>query len=68
MIIIVGVVWYEGKEKVEGHMVFEIIKMNTLNVILEIIWEFRLIKHASFCISWYLIKLMIKLVCCNVIE
>ena len=49
-------------------MFFEIIKMNTLNVILEIIWEFRLIKHASFCISWYLIKLMIKLVFCNVIE
>ena len=49
-------------------MFFEIIKMNTLNVILEIIWEFRLIKHVKFCISWYLIKLMIKLVFCNVIE
>ena len=52
----------------EGHMVFEIIKMNTLNVILELIWEFRLIKHANFCISWYLNKLMITLVFCNVIK
>ena len=49
-------------------MFFEIIKMNTLNVILELIWEFRLIKHANFCISWYLIKLTIKLVFCNVIK
>ena len=49
-------------------MFFEIIKMNTLNVILELIWEFRLIKHANFCISWDLIKLMIKLVFCNVIK
>ena len=49
-------------------MFFEIIKMNTLNVILELIWEFRLFKHANFCISWYLIKLMIKLVFCNVIK